>query len=256
MLPEIITRVFRNLMAIAMFGGLNVAAAADAGEVYPLTSVEGLSLNHVVARSATHQGRAGLRVAMAEDLQARIVAMSDQERQQLSDRGEFPEQLALIDGPEFGDGILEIEVAGEAQTGVFKDARGFVGLAFRVQKDLKTYDAFYLRPTNGRAEEQVRRNRAVQYISHPDWTWQRLRKESPGKYESYVDLVPGEWTRLRIEVRGDKAKLYVHDSAQPVLIVNDLKTGSIARGAIALWLGTGTVAHFRNLQVRPLPAQR
>jgi hypothetical protein len=77
----------------------------------------------------------------------------------------------------------------------------------------------------------------------------RFREESPGKYESYVDLVPGQWTRIRIEVAGSRAQLYVHDAVQPTLIVNDLKTGSGKRGAVALWLDVGTVAHFRNLRV-------
>jgi hypothetical protein len=96
----------------------------------------------------------------------------------------------------------------------------------------------------------------TQYISHPAWTWARLRKETPGRYESYVDLAPGTWTKVRIEVRGDKARLYVHDRDQPALIVNDLKSGASARGAVALWLGAGTVAHFRNLTIKPDPDQR
>ena len=68
-------------------------------------------------------------------------------------------------------------------------------------------------------------------------------------YESYVDLIPGAWTRVKIEVRGEQARLYVHDMKQPTLIVNDLKSGAHARGGIALWIDIGTVAHFRNLVV-------
>ena len=116
---------------------------------------------------------------------------------------------------------------------------------------MRTYDAFYLRPTNGRAEDQERRNHAAQYISHPEWPWFRLRQETPSKYESYVDLVPGAWTKVRIEVRGDRARLYVHGQEQPTLIVNDVKTGTSAKGAVALWIGPGTVAHFRDLRVEP-----
>ena len=44
-------------------------------------------------------------------------------------------------------------------------------------------------------------------MSHPDQPWHRLRKESPGVYESYVDLVPGEWTRVKIVVAGTTARL-------------------------------------------------
>jgi len=77
-----------------------------------------------------------------------------------------------------------------------------------------------------------------------------LREETPGLYESYVDLVPGEWTKLRIEVEGTKARLFVHGAEQPVLVVNDLKLGN-TRGAVALWIGLGTEAFFSNLVISP-----
>ena len=77
-----------------------------------------------------------------------------------------------------------------------------------------------------------------------------LRKEFPGKYESYVDLVAGEWTKVKIEVRGEKARLYVNGVEQPALLVNDLKQGQ-SKGAIALWIGSGTVAHFSNVRISP-----
>jgi hypothetical protein len=66
-----------------------------------------------------------------------------------------------------------------------------------------------------------------------------------------VDLQPNVWTRVRIEARGDRARLFVHDNPQPVLIVNDVKSGGTARGGVALWIGPGTVAHFRNLVMTP-----
>jgi hypothetical protein len=136
--------------------------------------------------------------------------------------------------------------------GAAADARGFVGIAFRVQDDLETYDAFYLRPANGRADDQERRNHAAQYISLPQWPWSRLRQETPSKYEAYVDLVPGAWTKIKIDVRGEQARLYVHGNEQPTLIVNDVKSGATGHGGVALWLEPGTVAYFRNLIVTPL----
>lgn len=125
-----------------------------------------------------------------------------------------------------------------------------VGIAFRVQPDLRTYDAFYLRPTNGRADDQERRNHAAQYISHPDWPWFRLRKETPSKYESYVDVQPDVWTKIRIEVRGDHARLFVNAQPQPTLVVNDVKTGANAKGGVALWIDRGTIAHFRDVTIQ------
>ena len=73
----------------------------------------------------------------------------------------------------------------------------------------------------------------------------------PAKYESYVDLVPGRWTKIKVDVRGTVAKLYVHGSEQPTLVVNDVKTGAGGKGAVALWIDVGTVALFRNLTVTP-----
>ena len=158
---------------------------------------------------------------------------------------EAGETIAILAGSDFGEGVIEAEIAGLPRSGAQEGARGFVGIAFHVQDSTK-YECFYLRPTNGRANDQLRRNHSTQYVSHPDYPWHRLRKENPGVYESYVDLVPGEWTKIRIVVSGTQAQLYVHGAEQPVLIVNDLKHGAV-RGKIALWIGQGTEAYFRGV---------
>lgn len=210
----------------------------------PLESAAGLKLHNVQAEPATHEGKRGLRVTISP---ATVQRLRDQPAGQASQL----EELAVIEGSSFANGVIEAEVAGEPAPGAAAGARGFVGIAFRVRPDLRTYDAFYLRPTNGRADDQVRRNHSAQYVSHPDWPWPRLRKETPERYESYVDLEPGKWTRIRIEVQEDSARLYVHGQAQPTLIVNDVKTGAAGQGAVALWIGPGTIAHFRDLRISP-----
>jgi hypothetical protein len=186
---------------------------------------------------------------------AQVVTFEGVSAVQATQAGGGPEGLILIQGLTFGNGVLELDVAGRPGADASDAARGFVGIAFRVQPGenaaaAPSYDAFYLRPTNGRAVEQERRNHATQYISHPEWTWSRLRRESPSRYEAYVDLEPDRWTRLRIEVSADTARLFVHGQAQPTLIVTDLKTGPRATGGVGLWVGPGTVAHFRDLRVR------
>ncbi|WP_018621492.1 hypothetical protein [Spirosoma luteum] len=158
---------------------------------------------------------------------------------------------AKIRNQRFHNGSIELELAAKPLATAGEAARGFVGIAFRMADDESKFECIYLRPTNGRAEDQVRRNHSVQYVSYPDYPWQRFRKETPEKYESYVDLVAGEWTKIRIEVQGDKARLYVHGASQPTLIVNDLKHGPNQAGAIGLWIGYGTDAHFANLVVTP-----
>ncbi len=158
------------------------------------------------------------------------------------------DRFLMLTATSFKNGTIEVELAGDTMPNASATARGFVGVTFRTVADGSKFECFYLRPTNGRADDQVRRNHSAQYISHPDFPWQKLRKEFPEKYESYVDLVPGEWTKVKIEVVGTKARLYVHGASQPTLIVNDLKLGE-SSGAIGLWVGPGTVAHFSNLRV-------
>lgn len=161
---------------------------------------------------------------------------------------EFDDRLMILPETNFQNGEITLELAGQVAPNAPEGARGFVGVAFHVQGKAEKFEAFYLRPTNGRAEDQVRRNHSAQYISHPDYPWQKLRKEFPEKYESYVDLVPGAWTKVRIVVSGTQARLYVHGAAQPTLTVNDLKLGATG-GAIGLWIGPGTIAHFTDVKV-------
>jgi hypothetical protein len=214
---------------------LSVGFAQVKTTTIPLDNPSELQPRNVKMEQVTYKGRKALRVADAAP----------------ADVGDGI-QLVILNKTEFQDGVIEVELTGEPAATAGSGARGFVGLAFRVKldaaKDAAKYECFYLRPTNGRADDQVRRNHSTQYISHPDFPWHRLRKEFPEKYESYVDLVPGEWTKVKIEVRGDKARLFVHDATQPVLVVNDLKLGQ-SQGQIALWVGAGTVAHFANLRV-------
>ncbi len=246
--------VLRRITVAALAAVMLAPAAAWAQPTrVPLETPAGLRLHNVSATPATLQDRKGLRVELSEETRRRLQAMTPAEQQQAAQQGPL-EQLAVIEASDFGDGVIEAEIAGAPRADAGEGARGFVGIAFRMQDDLKTYDAFYLRPTNGRADDQVRRNHSAQYIAHPEWPWFRLRKEFPEKYEAYVDLVPGEWTKVRIEVRGAQARLFVHGQAQPTLVVNDVKSGTAGRGKIALWIDSGTVAHFRNLTVTPAQA--
>lgn len=197
----------------------------------PLDSAEGLKPVNVKVEPVTYRGRKALRV-------------TDAAPENAGDASRF----VILTGTQFQDGQIEVDVAGDRVPGAAEAARGFVGIAFRVAPAGPPYEAFYLRPYNGRSQDQLQRNHSAQYISIPEFTWNRLRQEFPGKYETYVDLVPGEWTKVKIEVQGEKARLYVHDAQQPTLIVNILHQG-VTKGAIALWISVGTVAHFSNLRI-------
>jgi hypothetical protein len=219
----------RGLVSALVLGGL--AAIPGAGS--DLLAPERLERVDVVAEAVEYRGKAAVRLIEAPGVTGDA------------------ETLAVVPGARLRDGAIEVEIAGAARAGTEAGgARGFVGIAFRLQKDPLRYECFYLRPTNARAEDQLRRNHTTQYVSHPDHPWHRLRKESPGVYESYVDLVPGEWTRVRIVVSGTEARLYLHGAEQPSLIVKDLKLGA-SEGAVALWIGPGTEARFAGLRIDP-----
>lgn len=225
--------LLRVLSVITALSGLVVILSAQK-QTKPVTLTPPATeqLINVKAEKVTFKGRMALRVTEAPTTANNV-----------SDN-----QLVILPNTEFQDGTIEIELAGEPAPNAAAGARGFVGVAFRVAPQAEKFECFYLRPTNGRADDQVRRNHSVQYISHPEFPWQRLRKEFPEKYESYVDLEPGAWTKVKIEVKGTTARLFVHGATQPTLIVNDLKLG-LSKGAIGLWIGPGTIAHFTNLRI-------
>ena len=133
-----------------------LSVAAPQEKQYALVSSEGLRLHNVSAEPATLQQKQGLRLTLSADAARRLANMTAQQQADM-------EQLAVIDGAEFTSGVIEAEIAGAPAAGAAEGARGFVGIAFRLHNDLRTYDAFYLRPTNGRADDQERRNHALQY---------------------------------------------------------------------------------------------
>ena len=154
----------------------------------------------------------------------------------------------LIDS-DFKNGIIEVKVLSKLLEDAPDSARGFIGIAFRIDESNSRFECIYIRPTNGRAEDQLRRNRSTQYFSYPDFKFDRLRKESPGTYESYADMGLNEWIHIKIEVQDEKAKLYLNQGEHPVLIVNELKHGPDASGGIGLWVDVGTQGHFTDLRV-------
>jgi hypothetical protein len=191
-------------------------------------SVEGLEGKNVSMTQATFKGRSAVRLIAAPDATNAT-------------------SYAVVKDAVFRDGVIEVDLAGQPAANAAEGARGFIGIAFRLQADGR-YEYIYLRPTNGRADDQVRRNHSTQYSSHPDFDFARSRKEAPEKYESYVDLQPGVWTRYRIEIDGAKARLYVNGAEQPCLLVNDMKLEP-RPGGVALWVGAGTEGYFSNLKI-------
>jgi hypothetical protein len=151
--------------------------------------------------------------------------------------------VVYLEGVEFTNGAIEFDIRG-------KDVQqqSFVGVVFH-GLDEKTYDAVYFRPFNFKTEDQARRIRAVQYISHPTYTWQKLRTEQPGKYEKPVNPVPDPngWFHARIVVASPKVSVFINDGKEPSLVVEQLSDRK--KGLVGLWVGNTSGGDFANFKI-------
>src|SRR5262249_32774171 len=142
------------------------AGAAREPRAWTFRSVDELKMINGAAQIVTYRGRHAVHLVPDR-------------------RGPADTMSAILADSEFTNGTIEAELAGAPLAGSPDDARGFIGVSFRVQANQSRYENVYIRPTNGRADDQLRRNHSVQYTSEPEFPWHRLRQESPGKYESY-----------------------------------------------------------------------
>jgi hypothetical protein len=153
--------------------------------------------------------------------------------------------VAYLEGITFGNGTIELDLRG-------KDVaqQSFVGVAFH-GVDGTTYDAIYFRPFNFRTADAARRIRAVQYVSHPVNTWQKLRTEQPGKYEKPVNPVPdpNAWFHARVVVASPSVTVFVGDGKEPCLAVSQLSDRKT--GLVGLWVGNTSGGDFANLKILP-----
>ena len=103
-------------------------------------------------------------------------------------RGPDMDTFAYLPGLDFHDGTIEVDVAGSILPTALAGARGFVGVAFRISESDGSFacEGIYIRPANGRADDQVRRNHSTQYFSYPGWDFDRLRREAPREFRGEV----------------------------------------------------------------------
>lgn len=212
----------------------SVAGAADRS----LESLDLLQPHNVLVAAVTHLGRGAVKVEFTEGLQ-----------------GSNPLAFATLP-VDFRNGVIEVDVAAEANGKGPPEVRGFAGLALHIPTSQDKYEAIYLRMSNGRlatpTPPEPRFSRAIQYIAHPGFDFDVSRKDFPGKYEAGANIAPGGWVRLRLEVDGSVLKAFVNGENEPALTVSDLKLGNTI-GKIGLWTGVGTAAYFSNVSIRPAP---
>jgi hypothetical protein len=152
--------------------------------------------------------------------------------------------IGIIEDVEFYKGIIEVELLGENNPG-----KSFIGIAFNIQND-KTYEVIYFRPFNFVAKEQPGKGHMVQYISHPEFTWSKLRDERTGEFENEITTPPNpdDWFKVILNINEEKVKVYVNEFTEPVLVVDRLALSK--SGEIGIWTGFGSSGRFRNLVLR------
>jgi hypothetical protein len=157
--------------------------------------------------------------------------------------------FARLKNFEFSDAVFEVKVLARVlRPTPFPASQGFIGVYFRVNADDTAFESIYLRPNAGRADSQAARNHAVQYFAFPGFKFDRLRKESPGLYETYADIGLDQWITMRVHVTGERAELYLNDAKFPSFIVNRMK-GASASGTIGLYVDIGTEGYFKDFRI-------
>lgn len=174
----------------------------------------------------------------------RMISIFGDNKDAVEMNAEKSDGLGVLEAIKFTNGIIEVDLLGENNPG-----KSFIGIAFNIQND-STYEAIYCRPFNFVAKEQLNRTHMVQYISHPVFTWRKLRDERTGEFENVIAAPPNPdaWFRIKIKIDDKKVAVYINEIAQPVLTVDRLTTTQSNK--IGIWTGFGSSGRFRNLVIK------
>jgi len=160
-----------------------------------------------------------------------------------------PHYARLVGLDDFENGSIEVKMYSQIQNPApYSGVAGFIGVYFRIKEDDSAFEGIYVRPKVGRIDNQLYRNHAVQYISYPDYKFDRLRTIAPFKYEGSAPVTLNEWITMRIEVNGETAEMYINDSKYSTFIV-DKMLGDNKIGGVGLYVDVGTIGYFRDLKV-------
>ena len=144
---------------------------------------------------------------------------------------------------DFQNGIIEITMRGNSEF-----QRSFVGIAFNGSDD-STYEAVYCRPFNFAAEDSIRSIRSIQYISHPEYTWEKLRNEQNGIFEKRIvnPPDPNEWFNMKLVINDNEVKAFINNSEEPSLIVE--KLSSLASGKVGIFVADNSGGDFESIKI-------
>lgn len=150
----------------------------------------------------------------------------------------------------FHNGIIEVKMLSRLLPDAPDFARGFIGIAYRISDDDHQFEAFYVRPTNGKqCHDPIRKSHGCQYFSYPKYTFEYFRNHHITKYEAPVDIDLNEWIKCKVIIQDNHAEFYINDSVDPILIVSDMKHGFASKGSIGFFVDIGTEAFFKDLTI-------
>lgn len=154
------------------------------------------------------------------------------------------EGLIWLPIKDFKNGEIEIEMRG-------KDVlqKSFIGIAFHRLND-STFDAVYCRPFNFFAKDSIRKIHAIQYVSHPIFTWKKLRNEQNGKFEKEIINPPNPngWFKVRLDIDNTTIKAYINQDTKPSLVVEKLTTQT--NGKLGIFVGEGSGGDFKSIVIK------
>ena len=161
-----------------------------------------------------------------------------------------PHYARLVGLEDFENGTIEVKMYSQLQyPAPYPGIAGFIGVFFRVQENDSAFESIYLRPKVGRVNNQMFRNHAVQYFSYPHAKFETLRKNYPaGSYEGSAPVALNEWIKMRIEVNGETAEMFINDMKYSSFIV-DKMLGKSKKGYVGLYVDIGTIGYFKDLRV-------
>ena len=232
------------LAVVGLGSGLLGACAHGPGEQggrWALQNADGFAANLVNANAASFKERSAVMVELTPEAQKALLAGTG-----LGNGPSFimaPVQLA--------NGVIEVDLAARINGKGAPDVRGFAGIAFHIDDKIETFEAVYLRMTNGSKNKPPppapRNGFAVQYISYPDRYWRKLRQEHPNVYEKAAPVAIESWHTLRLEIADSTVNAFV--DGEKVLTVSDLRFPN-RKGRIGLWVDDGTAGYFSDLKVK------
>jgi hypothetical protein len=160
-----------------------------------------------------------------------------------------PHYARLANLNDFENGTIEVKLFSQIQNPrPYSGVAGFIGVFFRVKENDAAFESIYLRPKVGRVNNQQYRNHTVQYFSYPHAKFDTLRKIAPFKYEGSAPVALNEWIKMRIEVNGETAELFINDMKYSSFIV-DKMLGKNKIGGVGLYVDIGTIGYFKDLKV-------